>query len=76
MHGSGLTHIVWSLHEQFYSANGFNVLSIDLPGHGDSEGPSLKSIEEMSDWVKKNNGNIGYFKNKFYGTFTRCTGRN
>ena len=53
MHGSGLTHIVWSLHEQFYSANGFNVLSIDLPGHGDSEGPSLKSIEEMSDWVKK-----------------------
>ena len=33
MHGSGLTHIVWSLHEQFYSANGFNVLSVDLPGH-------------------------------------------
>ena len=52
MHGSGLTHIVWSLHEQFYSANGFNVLSVDLPGHGDSEGPSLKSIEEISDWIK------------------------
>ena len=52
MHGSGLTHIVWSLHEQFYSANGFNVLSVDLPGHGESEGPSLKSIESISDWVK------------------------
>ena len=52
MHGSGLTHIVWSLHEQFYTANGFNVLSVDLPGHGDSEGPSLKSIEEISDWIK------------------------
>ena len=52
MHGSGLTHIVWSLHEQFYASQGFNVLSIDLPGHGNSEGPSLKSIEKISDWIK------------------------
>ncbi len=52
MHGSGLSHIVWSLHEQFYVSQGFNVLSIDLPGHGNSEGPSLKSIQEISDWVK------------------------
>mgnify|MGYP001177111258 FL=1 len=52
MHGSGLTHIVWSLHEQFYVNQGFNVLSVDLPGHGNSEGPSLKSIEEISDWIK------------------------
>ena len=52
IHGSGLTHIVWSLHEQFYASHGFNILSVDLPGHGNSEGPSLKSIEEISDWVK------------------------
>ena len=52
MHGSGLTHIVWSLHEQFYVSQGYNVLSVDLPGHGNSEGPSLKSIEEISDWIK------------------------
>ena len=52
MHGSGLTHIVWSLHEQFYTTQGYNVLSVDLPGHGNSEGPSLKSIEEISDWIK------------------------
>ena len=52
MHGSGLTHIVWSLHEQFYASQGFNVLSVDLPGHGNSEGPSLKSIEKISDWIK------------------------
>ena len=52
MHGSGLPHIVWSLHEQFYASQGFNILSVDLPGHGNSEGPSLKSIEEISDWVK------------------------
>ena len=52
MHGSGLTHIVWSLHEQFYVSQGYNVLSVDLPGHGNSEGPSLKSIEEISNWIK------------------------
>ena len=52
MHGSGLTHIVWSLHEQFYASQGYNVLSVDLPGHGNSEGPSLKSIEDISHWVK------------------------
>ena len=52
MHGSGLTHIVWSLHEQFYASQGFNVLSVDLPGHGNSEGPSLESIEKISDWIK------------------------
>ena len=52
MHGSGLSHIVWSLHEQFYVSQGFNVLSVDIPGHGNSEGPSLKSIEEISDWIR------------------------
>ena len=52
MHGSGLSHIVWSLHEQFYTSQGFNVLSVDLPGHGNSEGPSLESIEKISNWVK------------------------
>ncbi len=52
MHGSGLSHIVWSLHEQFYVSQGFNVLAIDLPGHGNSEGPALQSIQEISDWLK------------------------
>mgnify|MGYP006241973373 FL=1 len=53
MHGSGLSHIVWSLHEQFYASQGFNSLAIDLPGHGNSEGPALKSIQEISDWIKQ-----------------------
>ena len=53
MHGSGLTHIVWSLHEQFLTTAGYSVLSLDLPGHGSSEGPAIKSIEEISEWIKK-----------------------
>ncbi len=53
MHGSGLTHIVWSLHEQFLTTAGYSVLSVDLPGHGNSEGPAIKSIEGISEWIKK-----------------------
>jgi pimeloyl-ACP methyl ester carboxylesterase len=53
LHGSGLTHIVWSLTEQYLSNKGYNILAIDLPGHGNSEGPSLKSIEEIAEWLEK-----------------------
>ena len=53
LHGSGLSHIVWSLTEQFFSNNNFNVLSIDLPGHGNSEGPCLDSIQKISDWLEQ-----------------------
>jgi len=53
LHGSGLSHIVWSLTEQYLSDQNYNVLSIDLPGHGNSEGPCLKSIEDISDWLEK-----------------------
>ena len=53
LHGSGLSHIVWSLTERYLSNQNYNVLAIDLPGHGNSEGDCLKSIEEISDWLEK-----------------------
>ena len=53
LHGSGLSHIVWSLAEQFFSSKNYNVLSIDLPGHGNSDGPCLDSIEKIADWMEK-----------------------
>ena len=53
LHGSGLSHIVWSLTEQFFSIKNFNVLSLDLPGHGNSDGPCLNSIEQIADWLEK-----------------------
>ena len=53
LHGSGLSHIVWSLTEQFFSSKNFNVLSIDLPGHGNSDGPCLDTIEKISEWMEK-----------------------
>ena len=72
MHGSGLSHIVWSLHEQFYSSQGFNVLAVDLPGHGDSEGPSLSSIQEISDWVKDLANELNLKKINFIGHSQGC----
>ncbi len=53
LHGSGLSHIVWSLTEQFFSNKNFNVLSLDLPGHGNSDGPCLDSIEKIANWLEK-----------------------
>ena len=53
LHGSGLSHIVWSLTEQYLSNQNYNVLALDLPGHGNSEGKCLSSIEQISDWIEK-----------------------
>jgi pimeloyl-ACP methyl ester carboxylesterase len=53
LHGSGMSHIVWSLTEQFFSNQNFNVLSIDLPGHGNSDGPCKDTIEKITDWLEK-----------------------
>ena len=51
IHGSGQSHIVWSLTDQYLVDQGYNVFALDLPGHGNSEGPSLKSIEDMAVWL-------------------------
>tara|TARA_B100001173_G_C15856973_1_gene491286 strand:- start:38 stop:814 length:777 start_codon:yes stop_codon:yes gene_type:complete len=53
LHGSGLSHVVWSLTEQYLSNQNYNVLSLDLPGHGNSEGKCLLSIQQISDWIEK-----------------------
>ena len=51
VHGSGLSHVTWVLQTRYFAFHGYNTIAVDLPGHGDSEGPPLKTIEEMADWV-------------------------
>jgi len=53
VHGAGLDHSWWGLQSRYFGYHGFNVLAVDLPAHGRSEGPVLSSIGEMADWVKK-----------------------
>jgi len=51
VHGAGMDHTVWMLQTRFFAHHGRNVLAIDLPGHGRSEGPALTSIGEMAEWL-------------------------
>ena len=51
VHGAGLDHSWWGLQSRYFGYHGFNVLAVDLPGHGRSEGPPLATVGEMADWV-------------------------
>lgn len=51
LHGAGMNHSVWALQSRYFAHHGYNVLAVDLPGHGRSEGPALTSIADMADWV-------------------------
>jgi pimeloyl-ACP methyl ester carboxylesterase len=51
IHGAGLDHSSFALQSRYFGYHGFNVLALDLPGHGRSEGPPLPSIGAMADWV-------------------------
>jgi pimeloyl-ACP methyl ester carboxylesterase len=51
LHGAGFDHSAWALQSRWFAHHGFAVLAPDLPGHGRSQGPALKSIAEMADWT-------------------------
>jgi pimeloyl-ACP methyl ester carboxylesterase len=51
LHGAGFDHTAWALHSRWFAHHGFAVLVPDLPAHGWSEGPALRSIGEMADWT-------------------------
>ena len=59
LHGSGQSHVVWSLTDQYLTDLGYNVFAIDMPGHGNSEGKSLKTIEDLAEWLEKLINKIG-----------------
>ena len=53
VHGAGMNHTVWVLQTRYFAHHGHNVLAVDLPGHGRSEGPALTSIGDMADWLSR-----------------------
>jgi pimeloyl-ACP methyl ester carboxylesterase len=53
IHGAGLDHSWWGLQSRYFGYHGCNVLAVDLPAHGRSDGPALATIGDMADWVKK-----------------------
>lgn len=51
VHGAGMDHTVWALHDRALGHAGQSVLSVDLPGHGRSDGDALPSIPALADWL-------------------------
>ncbi|HJO79730.1 MAG: alpha/beta hydrolase [Acidimicrobiales bacterium] len=51
LHGAGMDRSVWSQQTRFLAHHGYRALAVDLPGHGDSEGPALKSVSDLATWV-------------------------
>jgi pimeloyl-ACP methyl ester carboxylesterase len=51
VHGAGNDHGVWSLQSRYFAHHGRNVLALDLPGHGRSDGAPLESVPEIADWL-------------------------
>jgi pimeloyl-ACP methyl ester carboxylesterase len=51
VHGAGLDHSWFGLQSRYFGYHGWNVLALDLPGHGRSAGPALATVEQMADWV-------------------------
>jgi pimeloyl-ACP methyl ester carboxylesterase len=49
--GSALDHTFWGLHSRFFAFRNYSVLVPDFPGHTNSEGPDLTSIESMAEWI-------------------------
>jgi pimeloyl-ACP methyl ester carboxylesterase len=51
VHGAGLDHSWFGLQSRYFGYHGWNVLAVDLPGHGRSAGPAIASVGAMSDWL-------------------------
>jgi pimeloyl-ACP methyl ester carboxylesterase len=51
VHGAGLDHSSFGLQSRYFGYHGCNVLALDLPGHGRSQGPPIPTIPGMADWV-------------------------
>ena len=52
IHGVLNEHIVWILQTRYLAHHGFNVLAVDLPGHGRSGGDAPASVEEAAQFIE------------------------
>ena len=53
VHGAAMDHTVWALPTRYFVRHGYNVLSVDLPGHGRSEGPPAATLSDAADFLVK-----------------------
>jgi pimeloyl-ACP methyl ester carboxylesterase len=51
VHGAQHDHSVWILQSRYLAHHGYNVLAVDLPGHGKSTGKPLATVEAIAIWL-------------------------
>lgn len=51
LHGAQHDHSVWILQSRYLAHHGYDVLALDLPGHGASEGKAPTAVEAMAEQV-------------------------
>jgi pimeloyl-ACP methyl ester carboxylesterase len=51
VHGAGMDGTVWSQQTRFLSMRGVRAFAVDLPGHGQSDGPPIATIAGMAGWL-------------------------
>lgn len=51
VHGTAMDHSVWALQSRYFAYHGYNILALDLPGHGLSDGEPMDRIEDYSSWL-------------------------
>ena len=52
IHGVLNDHSVWILQTRYLAHHGFNVLAVDLPGHGRSGGDAPSSVEDAAQFIE------------------------
>jgi len=53
IHGAGMDHTVWFQQSRFFANKGFSVISIDLQGHGKSEGEASDDVKYIANSISK-----------------------
>ena len=62
IHGAAMDHTVWIQQSRYFSHHGYSVVSLDLPGHGRSEGSPLNEVSKLSEWINKVVHHLNLFK--------------
>ena len=52
VHGTAMDHTVWALQSRYFAYHGYNILALDLPGHGLSGGDPMDTIEVYAAWLR------------------------
>jgi pimeloyl-ACP methyl ester carboxylesterase len=55
VHGAGLSRSCWHYQTKFFP----NSVAVDLPGHGESDGPAYSSISDYARWLGEDMRRVG-----------------